>query len=286
MPLPSLENFDDTIHKLHQALMLFGPINNVTLEKQNNWLHLATQPHPKQLITQTYPQDGELSLKFKTGQIVYKRPTGENVSFAFADHTQKSLFEAILSTMQDDELSGFFDDLEGDTLAEKMFRKIHAKKPETLDKALEEHTREENLAHDSQIARDYAEALNIIYTGIARWRGRINGHLTPIVVWAEHFDLSTLWFAEPDMDDYKSHINIGFAPFTEGVFERPYLYAYAYPYQENYDAPQLDAPLKWETEAYTGIYVAYDDLLAHDNPEQVIEDLSGQMFDALQSVLG
>jgi len=119
---------------------------------------------------------------------------------------------------------------------------------------------------------------------IARWRGRISGHLSPIVVWAEHFDLSTVYFANPEMDEYQSHINIGFAPFTEGVFERPYLYAYAYPYQENYAIPALEAPLKWETEAYTGIYLAYDDIVGQD--EFAIEALAGKIFTAMQSVLG
>lgn len=285
MTLPTLENFDD-IHKLHQAAMLFGPINNVTLEKQANWLHLATQPYPEYLIAQKYPKGGQLSLQFKTGTMLYQRPSGEKVTFPLADHTQKSLFEALLSAMQADELSDFFDALDGESLAEKMFRKIHAKKPETLDAALAEHTHEDNLAHDSQVASDYASALDTIYTGIARWRGRVNGHLSPIVVWAEHFDLSTLWFADPEMDENKPHINIGFAPFTEGVFERPYLYAYAYPYAENYTAPELTAPLKWETEAYTGMYVAYDDLVGHENPEQYIEEIAGEMFADLRAVLG
>lgn len=284
MTLPALQNFEANIHQVHQAMMLFGVINHQTLEKQANWLHMATQAHPYGFVTQTYPKGGRLVLNTDEGAVIYHRGNGENISFPLKDHTQKSLFEAILEAMAEDELAGYFDDLAGDSLAEKLLGKIQAKSPEKLPEVLAEHTREDNLAYDVGVVQDYMQAVNTIFTGIARWRGRISGHLSPIVVWAEHFDLSTIWFANPEMDEYKSHINIGFAPFTDGVFERPYLYAYAYPYKENYTAPQLETPLKWETVAYTGIYVAYDDIAGQD--EHYIEALAGQIFDALQSVLG
>ena len=284
MSLPALENFEANIHQLHQALMLFGSINHQTLEKQQNWLHMATQPQPYGFVTQAYPKGGKLVLNTEKGLVLYQRPSGGQVPFPLKIHTQKSLFEGILNAMAEDELAGYFDDLAGQSLAEKLLGKIYAKSPEKLPDVLAEHSREEKLAYDVDAIQVYMQALNIIFTGIARWRARIRGHLSPLVVWAEHFDLSTICFATPEMDEYKSHINIGFAPFTEGVFERPYLYAYAYPYQENYTVPELEAPLKWETDAYTGIYVAYDDLVGQD--ELYIEALAGQIFGVMQTVSG
>ena len=284
MQLPGLENFEANIHQVHRAIMLFGVINHQTLEKQQNWLHMAMQSQADGFVTQTYPKGGRLVLNTEKGLVLYQRPSGGQVPFLLKIHTQKSLFEGILSAMEEDELAGYFDDLPGDSLPEKLLGKIHAKNLGKLPEILAEHTREEKLAYDIPAIQDYMQALNTIYTGIARWRGRIRGHLSPIVVWAEHFDLSTIIFETPEMDEYKSHINIGFAPFTEGVFERPYLYAYAYPYKETYDVPELDTPLKWETEAYTGIYVAYDALVGQD--EFYIEALAEQIFTAMQSVLG
>lgn len=284
MPLPALENFEANIHQVHQAMMLFGVINHQTLEKQANWLHMATQAHSYGFVTQTYPKGGRLVLNTDEGAVIYYRGNGENLSFPLKDHTQKSLFEAILSAMAEDELAGYFDDLAGDSLPEKLLGKIHAKNLEKLPDVLAEHCGEDNLTYDISAIQDYMQAVNTIFTGIARWRGRISGHLSPIVVWAEHFDLSTIYFANPKMDEYKSHINIGFAPFTADVFERPYLYAYAYPYKESYTIPALEAPLKWETEAYTGIYVAYDDIVGQD--EYFVEALAGKIFTAMQSVMG
>lgn len=285
MVLPKLNNFSTNINQLHQATILFGPINNSIREKQQNWLHLPMQVYPNGLKSGKYPNGSEFEFDFKAGQIVYHVPEQDSTVFKLADHTQKSLFEALLGALQATELVGYFDGLEGDSLAEKMMRKIHAAKSETLDAALAEHTHEENLAHDSQVASEYADVQYTVYTGVARWRGRINGHLSPIVVWAEHFDLSTLWFVEGDMDEYKAHINIGFAPYTEGSYKRPYLYAYAYPYPDNFTPPELAAPLKWESEAYTGVYVAYDDIAQDENPEQLIEALCQQIFEALSGLL-
>jgi len=285
MTLPPLENFEENIHKLHQAAKLFPPICNVLLEKQQNWLHIAMQPHLYGFSTQAFPQGGKLVLNTEESAVFYYRGSGGAVPFPLKLYTQKSLFEGILQAMSEDEFVGFFDDLAGDSLTEKLLGKIYAKKPEALPDAIEEHSKTGKLILDTDAINAYMQALDMIYTGIARWRARVNGHLSPAVVWGEHFDLSTLWFKDADMDEYKPHINIGFAPFTEGVFERPYLYAYAYPYAENYTAPELTAPLKWETEAYTGIYVAYDDLAATGATVYDVEKYVSQMFEALKSVL-
>ncbi|MEM9953522.1 MAG: DUF5996 family protein [Chloroflexota bacterium] len=285
MSLPKLDNFDSYIHQVHQAIFLFGAIAHQVIPKQQNWLHIATEPYPWGFQTQVFPTGGRLIFNVSAGNIQLQHGDGNTDIFALVDHTQKSLFEAILSAMDGHELVNYFDADSDLSHSEQLLSKIHSDDQKLTD-AVAEHTHETSLAYDVNSANDYLHALNTIYTGIARWRGRLNGHLSPMVVWAEHFDLSTIWFATPEMDEYKSHINIGFAPFTEGVFERPYLYAYAYPYQEDYKTPNLDAPLKWETEAYTGIYVSYDNLTDYDDPVSAIEMLCGQIFKTMRTVLG
>ena len=42
-------------------------------------------------------------------------------------------------------------------------------------------------------------------------RARLNGPMTPIVVWPEHFDLSFLWFASAQATDRFPHMNFGCA---------------------------------------------------------------------------
>jgi hypothetical protein len=132
-------------------------------------------------------------------------------------------------------------------------------------------------------ANGYADALYRVFTALARFRARLQGHMTPLVVFPEHFDLSTLWFVEGDMDDHKPHLNFGFAPFSPGL-PRPYLYAYAYPYPADFAAPPLPAPARWHSEGWRGVVIDYDAISQHNDPEAAIERLCLHVFASLQSV--
>ena len=285
MPLPTLDNFQAMIKPLHQAAELFGPIHNAVRDFQNNYLHLAMEIQPDGLSSGTYPQGGSLALNFKTGAMIYQRPSGETVTFALADHTQESLFNAVLEALKADELATFFSDVKADTLAEGLMRKITGAEDTTVFLKLEEVTHQETLGLDMSAAGDYADALYTIFTGVARFRARLNGHMTPIVVWPEHFDLSTLWFVDPEMDDHKAHLNFGFAPYTPNLYERPYFYAYAYPYPENFEPPALPNPAFWNTEGWTGVVVHYDDIAKQDNPALFVENLCREVFEVLRGIL-
>ena len=187
--------------------------------------------------------------------------------------------------LQDDELADFFADTRGNTLAERLMSKILAHKPEAVPQALAALSHEDKLRYDIQLGKDYADALYTVFTGIARFRARLDGHLSPVVVWPEHFDLSTLWFKEGDMDEHKAHINFGFAPYTPNQFERPYLYAYAYPYPHNFEAPAAPAPAFWNREGWRGIVIHYDDIAEQEDAAQFVENICQKIFSVLQDVL-
>jgi len=130
---------------------------------------------------------------------------------------------------------------------------------------------------DPRVSAEYAEALYRIFTATPRFRARLAGPQTPIVVWPEHFDLSTLWFPTDDRSDAAPVMNFGFAPF-DGTTERPYLYAYAYPMPAGFETLPLPAPARWQTATYNGLFVAYDDLAKADDPEALIEALFEQVY--------
>jgi len=285
MPLAPLERFIENIKAIHQAAEIFAPIARAIREAQANWLHIAINIQPYGFTSGQYPEGGELVLNLQEAAVFYYRPNGEPVSFLLESHSQKSLFEAVLSAMKEDILADFFADTEGDSLAERLISKILAYKPDAVSAALAAVSHEDKLSYDIQLGKDYIKALYTVFTGMARFRARLSGHMTPIVVWPEHFDVSTLWFKDADMDDNKAHINIGFAPYTPGQFERPYLYAYAYPFPDDYEPQDLPSPAFWHNEGWRGIVVHYDDIAKADDAALFVEEICLKIFKLLDDVL-
>jgi hypothetical protein len=282
MKFPQLNDWENTSRALHQASMLLGTIQNAVLSPRKNYLHMPFFVEPDGIVSQKLPQGGRIHVNYKAANIIYRPGTGGEQRFAMADHTQASLFEALLSALKQDELAAFYEGVVSDKLAAGMLAKLHADKSRVEFLRLEDVTATDPLTVNSQTASDYAGVLYGALTGVARFRARLAGHMTPVVVWAEHFDLSTLWFPPENavMDDGKAHINFGFAPFSPG-FELPYLYVYMYPYPDDFVPPELPDPATWNTEGFRGIVVRYPDLMAQDDAVQFIEALYGQLFDIL-----
>jgi hypothetical protein len=283
MPLASLDPFMPTIKAFHRAAILLAPLNSALKPHQPNAQHLPLAVHPYGLRS-SYPRGGSAVLHWQESKLIYYRPSGYMVELPLAEHSQKSLFDALLKAMNEDELKDCLADAEGDTLAEKLLLKLTGDTQRARER-LRHYQSEEPLSHDSEVAKQYGDVLNRVFTGMARWRARIGGGLSPLMLWPEHFDMSTLWYASPEMDENKAHISIGFAPYTDGVFEKPYLYAYAYPYPQSFTMPLLEEPLKWEHKAYHGILVNYEDIARQEHPETYVEQICGRMFDILKRVV-
>ena len=287
MSFPQLNDWKNTSWSLHQASMLLGPIHNAVFAPQNNYLHLPMFIEPSGLVSQKLPQGGYIHVNFKDAAVIYERSNGARDHFPFADHTQASLLEALLTSLKQEELASFFDSLESETLAAGLMQKLHADGTRVEFLKLEDVTNTEPLTCDQKTARDYADVLSGAFTAVARFRGHLNGHMTPIVVWPEHFDLSTLWF-HPDnhaMEDGKPHLNFGFTPYTPGQYEFPYLYAYAYPYPEPFDPPVLPEPAFWNTEGWRGVVVKYEDLQIQTDPVDFIEALLREIQEILYTLI-
>jgi hypothetical protein len=283
MPLPSLDPFMPTILALHRAAMLLAPINSALKPHLPNAQHLPLAVHPYGLRA-SYPNGGSVVLHWQEGKLIYYRPSGYLVELSLAQHSQKSLFAALLKAMNDDELKEYLATVdEGDSLGHKLLLKLTGDREKALER-LKHYESEESLAHDNDVAKQYGDVLNRVFTGMARWRARLGGAMSPMVVWPEHFDLSTLWYAG-EMDENKAHVNIGFAPYTEGHFDKPYLYAYAYPYPQTFTMPLVEEPLRWEHAAYHGILVKYEDIARQEHPETYIEQLCVRMFEILKHVI-
>lgn len=272
MSLPVLANWNITAHSLHQAAELLGAVRRFVLPHVPNWLELALKVIPEGVSTDKLPTGGEVVLDFGQAAFVYRGRNGGTTTIPLADHSQQTLFRSLLVALQADD---FADLLAGVPESELPAAVLQKRPPFAGDTP---------LLVDVEQAGAYADVLYTMFTGIARFRARLLGHVTPVVVWPEHFDLSTLWFVDGAMDDHQAHLNFGFAPFSPG-FPRPYLYAYAYPYPPGVMYPDLPAPAYWNFEGWTGVVVNYDDIARADDAAQYVEDLSLLIFATLRPLL-
>ncbi len=281
MPLPMLVPWDETAHSLHQAAKLLGVIRVLLFDHDPNYLELALKVKPQGLSTDILPGGSEVTLDFKQAAMIVQPGTGSAVSIPLTN--QAEAFGATLAALESSELKALAS-VSGDSLVDRVLAAAAAKVRYTLPKR-DDLMNTAPFQLNRQVASDYADAQYHVFTGVARFRARLGGQMTPIVVWPEHFDLSTLWFVGEQPDDHQPHMNFGFAPFSSG-FPRPYLYVYAYPYPAKYDTPKLPAPAVWNTSGWTGVVVNYDDLAKTADPEQAIESLCLDIYRALLPLLG
>lgn len=280
--LPELTQAQPTLVNLHSAARLLGALRLLVHERQPNYLELGLRVVPVGLATDLLPGGGEVTLDFIRLALVYRPQSGAEVALPLAGQTQAALLEALLAAVHARELVAVFPAPAAGSYSDAMFaaaegfvNRIQPKRADLTGTA--------TLAFDAPAAADYARVLYAVFSGVARFRARLNGALTPIVVWPEHFDLSFLWFAAQP-DEAHPHLSFGFAPFSAGIAE-PYLYAYAYPYPAQYAAPSLPAGARWHTAGWTGMVLPYSAIAQQADAEAYIEASSTAVFRALRPLL-
>lgn len=286
MALPSLTSFDETARSLHTLSMLLGLVRILSYEPLSNYLELGMKVLPEGLSTDRLANGGEVILDFKQCAIVYRSRAGQVQMFPLEGQSQAGVVEAVLTALAADDLSQALAGSSDTTIIERAVQ-VAQSRPRFTRVKVETYNDSSRLSVDPQSASDYADAVYSVFTAVARFRARLMGIMTPVVVWPEHFDLSTLWFHSDNtaMDAYKAHMNFGFAPYSPGI-ERPYLYAYAYPYPAQYDVPALPAGAHWHATGWTGVVVPYDTIRAQADPEQFIESTLEGIFMALKPLIG
>ncbi len=231
MTLPALTQWETTRDHLHQVAQILGKIRKAHVPAQPNALHWSLQVVPEGLTTGT-TKIGTLTLNFAEGAVIYAGDDGASERYALDDADAMDDLEQLIPTVPT-------------TLEGTMHLPVVVEKTYAVDAAL---------------AADYAQALWAIFTAVARFRARLSGTMTPLVVWPHHFDLSMLWFAGGEADEHhKAHLNFGFAPFSEG-FSRPYLYVYAWPMPDGLAQLALPTPARWYTGAWSGVVIDYDSI--------------------------
>ena len=247
MALPSLTNWESTRDGLHQIALVVGAIRVACSDPQPNDLHFSLDLTNSGFSTSTLRCSGVLDFDLGSLQLRYSGCGGEAFTLGVRGHSQVSLANALIALFKDS----------GNPISPSMKRI----------------TQGSALDIDASMARDYLIALDRMYTALARFRARLGGFLTPLVLWPHHFDMGFIWFPGEGADEQADpQIAFGFAPFSEGR-ARPYVYAYAWSKATGYVQTPVEAPAQAVADGYTGLYAAYDDLRAYDNFDSAIESM-------------
>lgn len=195
-PFPSLQNDSGTCAHLHRVAQVLSAIQKSGVEQQPNALHLALNWERDGLTTQRLDHGRRIQMRFiDVAYVTYRASDGGQVRFALNEHTPQSLAEGLRTAIR-------FDG--GDV-------------PDAL--ALPEDSTTP-FAIEGNEASAWLEVYDWMYTALARFRARLSGTMTPIVVWAHGFDMAFLWFRGNTPDEALPHMAFGFSPTSAG-FPRP-----------------------------------------------------------------
>jgi hypothetical protein len=276
-----MQHDERTLHALQAAARLLGAVRLFYVEHDPNWLELALKVLPHGLSTGVLPNGEEVLLDYALGALIYRQANGVDRAFTLAGHTQKSLFQRLLGAMSIDTVS----DAAGEAIIPAFYAALtaHGRRQSIKPEAVSDET---PLQTDTTWAGEYAGVVYSVFTSMARFRARLNGAMTPLVVWPEHFDLSMLWFAAPGGDEHTTpHLNFGFSPPSPGINDF-YLYSYAYPYPTQFDVPALPPGARWNEQPWRGVVVPYAAMTAQPDGEAFVEAACEGIFRALRPLLG
>ncbi|MDE2819930.1 MAG: DUF5996 family protein [Chloroflexota bacterium] len=232
--LPTLENWESTRDGLHQVALALSAIKVSCVEPQLNSLQYSLGVTPGGLTTSRLNVGGELRFDIADLRLVYSRDERKDFEIDLAGYDQKSLIDDVVSSFA--------------SLG------IEINPPRT-------HIRpDQRFEIEPSLAADYLTVLDAAYAALARFRAGLGGCLSPLVLWAHHFDLGFLCFPGTSMDERKDpQLAFGFAPCSPGL-DRPYVYAYGWSPKAGYLQLPVSAPARAESDSYTGLYAGYDDL--------------------------
>lgn len=234
MDLPALANWEATRAALHQIAVVIGAVRVACAESLPNDLHFSLDVSAGGFSTAEMRCGGVLHFDLETLRLAFKRGGCPVFSLDVTGHSQQSLMRRLLGTFGD---CGY-----------------------AVQPSMKRVTGETTLVLDRAQVMAYRSTLDAVLVALARFRSRLSGQVTPLVLWPHHFDLAFIWFATGGMDEHSdAHVAYGFAPFSPGL-DRPYIYAYAWSKSTGYLNLPLVAPAQAISEGYTGLYAAYDAL--------------------------
>jgi hypothetical protein len=273
MSLLPLDNWDTTRTSLHKAAKLLGALRLIYLPHEPLYLELPLKVTSHGVGSGRLSSSLEIDLDFKYGAFHLTPSHNEtSISFTLDGISQAQLFQSLVNWLRQ---RGHFDGVAG---ADAKIDVLLGKAQGDLPMSAADVNDTTPLRIERTHASAYADVLYAVFNGIARFRARLTGMMTPLVVYPHGFDLSMIWFAGNALDEAAPHISFGFSPGSGGL-PFPYLYAYAHPAPEA--APRLPDSARWYTEGWTGVVVPYEELRRHVNVSEMVENTCQDIYRAL-----
>ncbi len=239
MDLPQLTpEWATTRNNLHRASIVVGAVQKAMIDPLPNALHLSLFVTSQGLTTRQFADGRSILLDFRHGFVRLLDANGkQSHGWGLGTVSPQALTEN-LSSQLDVSLTNDDDAL---------------------------------MPINTQDGENYATTLFQVYSAFARFKARLFGMMSPVVIWTHHFDLSFVWFTGNDADEHTApHINFGFAPHSAG-FEMPYIYVYGWSPEKQYVKIDPPAPSKWHEETFTGVVLDYETLRGYIDPSAMIE---------------
>lgn len=261
MSLPPLTDWVTTCTGLQRAAGVLGAIRKTVTPPLPNAQRLGLFVEPMGLSTGPLPFGGDLLLDFGTLTVHYRQPGEPPATISIAERSQHVLAATVLEMLAQE---GHDVSLEAKTVGDDTIELL-----------------------DADAARAYAAALYVIYTGIARFRARLFGSMTALVMWPHGFDLSFLWFPHGGFDEQQDrHLAFGFSPGSAGL---DYAYIYSYGFAEPDPFPLAEVPLpppaRAIAEPFAGVVLPYEALLGREQPAQVLEGMLLEIAQNMEPLL-
>ncbi len=157
MALPSLANWESTRDALHQIALIVGAFRVACTDPRPNDLHFSLDLTAGGFSTSTMRCGGVLEFDLNSLQLRFSRCEATVFTLSVNSHSQISLARALTAIFQD---SGY-----------------------SIAPSMKHITYDIPLDIDVTLARDYLLVLDRAYTALARFRARLSGFMTPLVLW-------------------------------------------------------------------------------------------------------
>ena len=253
--LPDITNWSKTRVALRSASHLIKHIQVKFIESKSMQLEHGISINKNGVYTDNLGDLGRLFFNFRSGEIYLENYSKEKV---FSIDIKGKNISSLTS-----EIKSKFKDLGKDIILDS-----------------DELKGTESFEFPSDDSNRAADILWYFYSALARFRSKLFGAMSPVVMWTHHFDFAFVFFTSPEKrTEQDSHMCFGFAPTLDESYKNPYAYFYAWdgPKKE-YVKVEEDLPenVSWNK---TFTVLKYDDVKKDEHPAEFFEDHFMKLFD-------